>query len=175
MAKKKQRQASKPWSMRPSKHSDVSQLLEEDDLVFTFYSNDDDEGCIKMYDTWIMGYFGCHNPSCSTKGWTSGHVAITIRLYPQNKYNARIYHQHCKRCGSVSKPTLDHTYADRVSYRIRKWCGIQLEAPPYADRTTPPHRCELCEGCKAGHCQKGREINERGQASPSAPFSRMNR
>jgi hypothetical protein len=110
-----------------------------------------------------MGRFKCHNPACSTNKWVSGHVAITIRMYPENEYNARVYHQRCQRCNFVSKPTLDYTYADRVTYRLKKWSGLQLEKPVFTDKKTPPHKSDLCEGCKAGHCLKASQLDVRDQ------------
>ncbi|KAI3316875.1 zinc-binding domain-containing protein [Xylariaceae sp. AK1471] len=152
MAKKKQRKPPKPWSMHPLKHPEVSRLLEDDNLSFTFQNNDDESGWTKTYDSSIIGRFICHNPNCATDGWSSKQVAITIRMYPKQKYNARVYHQRCERCNSLSKPKLDDTYAERVAYRIKKWCGIKLEMRPYSGKSKGPHKNELCEGCKAGHC-----------------------
>lgn len=64
----------------PSLHSDVSTLLEEDDLYFGFRDDDDPMGCIKEYDTNIMGRFVCRNVGCSCNGWYSMKIAITIRM-----------------------------------------------------------------------------------------------
>lgn len=67
----------------PSLHSDVSALLEEDDLFFGFRDDDDPTGAIKWYDTNIMGRFVCRNFACSCKGWWSMKIAITIRMSVQ--------------------------------------------------------------------------------------------
>lgn len=53
----------KNWSMYPSLHSDVSDLLCEDNLIFHFYEKDDDRSCTDVYDTNIMGRFTCRNPA----------------------------------------------------------------------------------------------------------------
>lgn len=144
------------WSMYPSLHDNVSLLLEEDDIHLDFYEVDDDEGCTKEYDTNIMGRFICHNHACDSSGWSSTRVAITIRMYPGAKYNARVYHQHCENCNSVSKPRLNWSYAERVAYRLKKWRGIQMEPPRYnPKKNRGPHYSHLCEGCKAGHCAEG--------------------
>src|SRR5437868_2252844 len=64
---KKSRPAKKPkrpknWSMYPSLHDDVSDLLREDNLSFRFHEQDHDKSCINDYDTNIMGRFTCRNP-----------------------------------------------------------------------------------------------------------------
>jgi hypothetical protein len=101
-----------------------------------------------------MGQFTCHNPACTSRGWQSKQIAITIRMYPGEQYNARVYHQRCEACGTVSEPQLDDSYAERVAYRIKIWCGVQMEAPPYSGESKGPHKSDLCEGCKHGHCSK---------------------
>ncbi|KAI0490470.1 zinc-binding domain-containing protein [Xylaria cf. heliscus] len=145
-------------SMHPTKHPEVSQLLEEDNLHFKFHDNDDDIGCTKTYDTNIMGRFRCYNPKCTKNGWSSKQISITIRMYPRREYNAVVWHQRCKSCGFLAKPILDETYADRVAYRIKKWCGIRLEKRVYSGNSKGPHESRLCEGCKAGHCSQGDEV-----------------
>jgi hypothetical protein len=57
----------------------------------------------------------------------------------------------------LSKPILDDSYVERVAYRLKKWCGVELERP------------EFCEGCKAGHCGEGRRID--GLVHEFAKFS----
>jgi Zinc-binding domain len=144
----------KEWCMYPSRHNDVSDLLQVHGLFFNFYKNDDGKNCIKEYDTNIMGRFTCRNSACPAGGWTSKRVAITIRLYSNERYNATVYHQRCKSCGRLSTPHLDDSYADRVAYRIKKWCGVQVERPPFSGRSDGPHRSDLCVGCKLGHCSE---------------------
>ncbi|OAX83701.1 hypothetical protein ACJ72_01936 [Emergomyces africanus] len=140
------------WSMYPTHHQSVSCLLEEDDLYFNFHGIDDNIRCNKSHDTNIMGRFTCHNKSCTSNGWSSKRIAITIRMYPGEKYNARVYHQRCKSCKGLSQPLLDESYADRVAYRIKKWRGIHVEVPEYSGKSKGPHNSYLCEGCKDGHC-----------------------
>ena len=140
------------WSMYPSLHNEVSDLLHEYELFFQFHNKDDGTSCVNEYDTNIMGRFVCRNSSCPAQVWTSKQIAITIRRYSNNRYNARVYHQYCKYCGTPSKPKLDHSYAERVAYRLKKWCGVQMDAPFFAGRSDGPHRSDLCEGCKQGHC-----------------------
>ncbi|KAF2802200.1 uncharacterized protein BDZ99DRAFT_210939 [Mytilinidion resinicola] len=150
------RGSTKKWSMYPSLHNDVSDLLREHNLFFQFYDEDDDNSnsCTNDYDTTIMGLFICRNRQCPVQIWQSGQIAITIRRYSDMRYNARVYHQSCKSCGTLSRPKLGRSYAERVAYRIKKWCGVQMDAPPFSGRSDGPHRSDLCEGCKQGHCSQ---------------------
>ncbi|KAI8945084.1 zinc-binding domain-containing protein [Xylaria longipes] len=100
-----------------------------------------------------MGRFQCENSECENDGWRSKVIAITIRIYPDDEYNARVYRQRCKACDTLSTPSLDHSYAERVAYRLKKWRGIKLKRPQYSDKNDDtPHEGTFCEGCKAGHC-----------------------
>jgi hypothetical protein len=141
----------KKWSIYSSLHDGVSRLLEENGLNFDFHAVDD-TNCTKEYDTNVMGRFICRTRTCSSNGWSSKKIAITIRLYSGEKYNARVYHQRCRGCKSLSRPLLDESYAERVAYRIKKWCGIQMDVPHYSGESNGPHNSDLCEGCRAGHC-----------------------
>lgn len=140
------------WSMYAGLHDDVSRHLEEDALHFDFHNDDDAESCIKEYDTNVMGQFICPNRTCASNGWSSKRIAITIRMYSGARYNARVYHQRCKACNSLSKPDLDDSYAERVAYRLKKWRGIKVERPVHPAHKGKPHQTDLCEGCNAGHC-----------------------
>jgi hypothetical protein len=146
----------KTWSMYPDKHQEVLALLEEDHVNLAFRNQDDIVNCLKEYDTKIMGRFVCHNKTCNSPGWGSKKIAITIRKYRDQKYNARVYHQRCLKCNVLSKPILDSSYPERVAYRLKKWAGVYIEPPPYNSRNNQkPHESEFCEGCKAGRCQDG--------------------
>ncbi|EDO00126.1 hypothetical protein SS1G_02986 [Sclerotinia sclerotiorum 1980 UF-70] len=79
------------WSMYPLLHDSVSRLLEENNLHFDFHDIDDATSCTKEYDTNIMGRFICRNHTCSSDGWSSKRIAITIRMYPGAKYNGRAH------------------------------------------------------------------------------------
>lgn len=145
----------KTWSMQPSLHDDVASLLEEDNLYFAFYEIDKPETSIRDYDTTVMGRFDCRNQSCSSNGWSSKKIAITVRLYANDRYNARVYHQRCMKCNSINEPILDATYAERVAYRLKKWSGIVMDQPRYSlKKSRGPHQSNLCEGCGAGHCSE---------------------
>ncbi|OBT50138.1 hypothetical protein VE04_09411 [Pseudogymnoascus sp. 24MN13] len=152
--KPKARGLDKSWSMYPALHDSVSHLLEEDDLSFTFFAIDEDKGSIEEYDTNIMGRFKCLNGVCPKAGWASNIIAITIRMYSEQQYNARVYHQRCKGCGSLGQPFPDDSYAKRIAYRLKKWSGIEMDQPSYTVRESEgPHESALCEGCKHGHCK----------------------
>ncbi|KAK2820058.1 hypothetical protein FQN49_007759, partial [Arthroderma sp. PD_2] len=146
--------AKKKWSMFPSLDDGVSDLLEEYGLYFGFHQADDAQGCIEEKNTHIMGRFICHNRACKANGWSSKKIAITIRMYLGDEYNARVYHQRCKSCETLSRPLLDDSYADRVAYRLKVWSGIRMERRKYGGKESKgPHNSHLCEGCKAGVCE----------------------
>lgn len=156
MPSKKSQYEKQAWSLYPELHNTVSHLLEDTTLRFEFYEYDDSNTCVKDYDTNIMGEFICQNEKCSSDGWGSMQIAITIRIYPQRRYNARVYFQRCKECKQLSKPTLDGSYAERIAYRLKRWNGVAVDAPEYSKPTEKkPHRSHLCEGCKDGHCKYG--------------------
>lgn len=142
------------WCMYPTLHDMILQELQDDNLAPTFHRVDDDQACIQSYDTNIMGRFICKNSRCDTEAWSSKQIAITIRLYPGTSYNARVYYQRCKRCRNLSRPDVDHSYAERIAYRIRKWSGLPVERPPYSPHEGKPHESRLCEGCRLGHCNE---------------------
>ena len=146
----------KPWSMFPSLHEDVSRLLEAEGFHYTFHSNVTETNAIQSFDTNIMGKFKCRNQSCRNRVWTSMKIAITIRHYSGERYNARVYHQRCKECQIPSKPNVDGSYAERIAYRLLKWRGVKQLPPVNLGRSKAPHQESLCEGCRAGHCGQGR-------------------
>lgn len=71
----------------------------------------------------------------------------------------RVYKQRCQGCNVLGDLVLERdggSYADRVAYRIKQWCGVEVQPPPYkVKKSKIPHQDELCEGCKAGHCKEG--------------------
>ena len=145
------------WSMYEALHDEVSELLVDADLHLEFHADDGDTGYTRVHDTNIMGRFVCHNRACRAKGWSSKHIAVRIRLYPGQKYNARVYHQRCKFCNRLSRPLLDQSYSERIAYWIKQWNGIRVERPPVSNDNRGPHNRELCEGCRVGHCSQSRE------------------
>ncbi|KAI1437300.1 zinc-binding domain-containing protein [Xylaria sp. CBS 124048] len=172
---KKQRRGPPKWSIWPTKHAEVQELLQAEGISFKFNPNDvdidTDDGQSKEYDTKIMGRFVCHNQNCATSGWASKHICITIRMYPGRQYNARVYHQHCKRCNGISAPILDDSYAERVAYRLKVWSGLQMVKPPFTSKkSNGPHEEELCEGCQAGHCMKGQNKDKNKEVRHIVPI-----
>jgi hypothetical protein len=145
--------ANSPWSVHPALHDEVSQLLEVDGLLVDFYEAGGWDDCIKDYDTNVMGAFACNKPACPVQKWTSKKIAISIRLYKNKRYDAIVWHQRCQECNSIGMLDL-HTesYVERIVYRLKKWFGLAVEEPVYRRGSRAPHREELCEGCKNGHC-----------------------
>ncbi|KND90746.1 hypothetical protein TOPH_04601 [Tolypocladium ophioglossoides CBS 100239] len=88
-SRRKKSKSGTRWSLYPELHADVSLLLKDAFLDFSFHEEDDEIGCSKEYDTNIMGRFTCNNSSCGSRGWSSMMIAITIRMYPGEQYNAR--------------------------------------------------------------------------------------
>lgn len=56
-------------------------------------------------------------------------------------------------------PMPDDSYAERVAYRLLKWSGADQERPEYSGGSKGPHRSELCEGCRAGHCVEDNQVD----------------
>lgn len=140
--------------MFPSLHDAVYSEVLDDIGPTRFNGNNTDNGSNNRYSTRVMGRFTCPNDSCSTAGWGSKMVAILIRGYPGNRYNAVVFNQHCKDCNMLGILTLhEDSYVERVAYRLRVWAGVDVERPPYSPKQGPPHEREFCEGCKQGYCQ----------------------
>ena len=147
--------SAKTRCLYPALHGNVARLLAEDGLFFDFHPVDDASGCLKDYETCVTGRFICRNPNCASSGWSSGKIAVIIRMYAGEKYNVRVYYQRCADCNALSKPSLEAaSYVERTSYRLKKWSGIEQEIPPYSGRVQGPHHSELCEGCRDGHCRQ---------------------
>ncbi|PGG96212.1 hypothetical protein AJ79_09681 [Helicocarpus griseus UAMH5409] len=141
------------WSLHLNLHEHVAQLLEDEGLHLDFFDVDDEKSTIGQKDTNVMGRFVCQNNGCKSTGWSSKKIAITIRMYPGQLYNARVYHQRCRNCNDVGQLILDEEcYAERVAYRLKKWNGIAVPVPNFSGQSRGPHDRALCEGCKAGHC-----------------------
>lgn len=155
---RKGRKTARLWSLHPKLHDDVARLLDAEGLHLDFFDADDENSNIEERDTNIMGRFICQNSGCYSSGWSSKRVAITIRMYPQQRYNARVYHQRCRNCTSIGRLFLDtECYAERVTYWLKKWNGIEVQQPSFSGQSRGPHDSELCEGCKVGHCPNSSE------------------
>lgn len=82
-------------------------------------------------------------------------VAILIRGYPGNGYNALVFNQRCKSCNWLGNLKLDkESNVDRVVYRLKKWADVPVEQPFFNHKEGPPHESALCEGCKRGVCRQ---------------------
>ncbi|GAB7332364.1 hypothetical protein MBLNU13_g04186t1 [Cladosporium sp. NU13] len=156
-----------PWSMHPDLHEEVSQHLEANGLSVEFYEEGELEDSIRNYDTNTMGAFTCPNQSCLVQRWTSKRISISIQLYEDEQYNAIVWHQRCRKCESMGSLELDvQSYTDRVVYRLGKWLGLQAPPPPFSGSIGgPPHKRELCEGCKSNHCTHGDPLSMRTAVS----------
>jgi len=145
--------------MFPSLHQDVVDAVSGQIASARFHNEDSDGDSNKKYLTHVMGKFKCNNNACSKGGWGSKKVAIQIRGYPRNGYNAVVFNQRCKSCNQLGNLTLDEkSYVDRVAYRLKKWAGIPMEKQYYDRKNGPPHESTLCEGCKIGVCQLGEQL-----------------
>lgn len=110
---------------------------------------------IQLHDTHVIGRFTCTNAACSSTGWESKMVAILIRGYVGNGYNAEVFSQCCETCKEFGSLELNvRSYVERVAYRIQKWAGIPMEAPYYGGKSGLPHKEDLCEGCRRGICRR---------------------
>ncbi|KAK8065437.1 hypothetical protein PG997_012184 [Apiospora hydei] len=118
----------------------------------------------QAYDTFVMGRYVCNNSLCDNKAWTSKKVGVVIRRFADSGhgigYNATVFNQRCKSCDTLGNFSLDvNSYVERVAYRLRVWAGVpQEEAPFTSDEIGPPHEQDLCEGCKEGRCQRGKQM-----------------
>jgi hypothetical protein len=146
----KQNKSRNPWSLHPSRHRDVLRLLQDSSLSFDFYDIDDPFKCTREYDAKVMGRFHCWNTRYASKGWSSKIIPVTIRLYPDSRYNVRVYNQRCQGRGKTSGPRLDGSYAEKVVYRLEKWSGIDVKPLFFSGEYNGPHLTALCEGCRNG-------------------------
>jgi hypothetical protein len=163
MAKKKKK-SSKPKEeartfLIPWLHEEVVDAVSDEIALTWFHENDSDEGSNNEWPTNIMGSFKCGNNACYKKGWGSKKVAMLIRGYPRNGYNAVVYNQRCRSCEWLGILKLnEQSYIDRVAYWLKIWAGVPVERPNRRKRKkTPPHESSLCEGCRSGICQQSNE------------------
>lgn len=58
-----------------------------------------------------------------------------------------MYHQRCKSCGSLNQPFPDDSNAQRITYRLKNWSGIEMDRPSFtAGASERPHESALYEG-----------------------------
>ncbi|KAK1997934.1 hypothetical protein LX36DRAFT_681394 [Colletotrichum falcatum] len=154
MAKKKAPKRKAPTSfLYPHLHERVSEAVAEELPSIWFNHNSSTRTTNNEYPTYVMGKFVCDN--CPDTAWTSKKVSIVIRGYPNNGYNATVFSQRCSSCNNLGNFTLDEeSYIERVAYRLKNWAGIKADRPFFSGKDGPPHRVDLCEGCKQGYCQR---------------------
>ncbi|KAK5042944.1 hypothetical protein LTR84_012000 [Exophiala bonariae] len=152
-----------PWL-----HKDVENAVSHSMTCTWVRRSDGDKSANREYTSHVMGKFECVETACSTDGWSGKKVAIRIRGYTNNGYNAIVFNQRCRRCEQLGTFTLDKAaYIERIAYRVQKWAGVQEVEPPYYDeKKGPPHREDLCEGCKKGVCKQ--KDDWQGTGIPSA-------
>ncbi|KAK8035465.1 hypothetical protein PG993_010460 [Apiospora rasikravindrae] len=148
--------------MFPWLHKRVSNAVREQINPLVFHNKG---RASEDYETYVMGKFICNNGSCGKNAWTSKKVGVVIRHFADDGhgmgYNATIFNQRCKACNTLGTFSLDQkSYIERVAYRLRVWAGVPQERAPYKlDENNKPHRADLCEGCKSGHCERKRPGN----------------
>ncbi|KAK3903720.1 zinc-binding domain-containing protein [Staphylotrichum tortipilum] len=141
----------------PLLHQDV--LIALDDVFINpepWFNHDASESePVNDYNTNIMGRFECRNRKCHSAGWGSKKIAIRIRGFRDNGYDAVVFKQRCRTCEKLGVMRIDeNSYVERVAYRLKKWAGVYMETHEYHNgvQQGPPHESDLCEGCKAGYC-----------------------
>jgi hypothetical protein len=144
--------------MYPSLHQIVTNAVSEHVGSTTFHEDDSDDGSTRECSTFVRGIFTCRKRACPGTAWASGKITIVIRRYMENEYNAVVFSQRCKFCEQLGTLKLEEqSYVDRVSYRLKKWAGVEMETHHYIPKEMPPHKAHLCEGCKRGVCREGTE------------------
>jgi hypothetical protein len=144
----------KPYEMFPELHRKVLEAISGAMNPPRFTHKNSDDGATNLKETNAMGKFECNNHP-RTRIWPSKIVTTVIRKYPGNEYSVVVYKQRCRSCNELGTLFLDEdSYVERVAYRLKKWAGVPMEIPPYEKKEGRPHKRELCEGCKAGHCQE---------------------
>jgi hypothetical protein len=142
--------------MFPELHPNVADAVSTDISSTWFNENDEDETFDQQWFTHVMGSFMCNNGTCQKQVWDSRKVPIEIRGYDDNGYSVVVYNQRCKSCDQLGTFELDtRSYIERVAYRLKKWAGVEMEAPPFNGNEGPPHERAYCEGCKRGKCREG--------------------
>ncbi|KAF9695387.1 hypothetical protein EKO04_006315 [Ascochyta lentis] len=142
--------------MFPELHSYVADAVSTDISATWFNKDDEDELFNQEWFTHVMGRFICNKDTCKKQFWDSRKVPIEIRGYNDNGYSAIVYNQRCKSCDQLGTFELDkRSYIERVAYRLKKWAGVEMEAPPFNGIEGPPHERAYCEGCKRGKCREG--------------------
>ncbi|RMZ71624.1 zinc-binding domain-containing [Pyrenophora seminiperda CCB06] len=143
----------------PKLHPDVVDAVSPELPLIWFNEDEDDDSFCHEYFTHVMGKFMCNNNTCKKLSWSSRKVPIEIRGYFDNGYSAIVYNQRCKSCDRLGTFELnERSYIERVAYRLKKWAGVEMEAPPFDKIEGRPHEQSYCEGCKRGKCREGEGV-----------------
>jgi hypothetical protein len=149
-------QETREFFMFPELHPNVTDAVSPEISWTWFNDADDDDNFDNKWFTHVMGRFICNNNACKKRFWDSKKVPIEIRGYDDNGYSATVYNQRCKSCDRLGTFELyERSYVERVAYRLKKWAGVEMEAPPFNGVEGPPHERDYCEGCKRGKCREG--------------------
>ncbi|KAK6360959.1 hypothetical protein TWF730_007074 [Orbilia blumenaviensis] len=141
----------------PGYHESVSEQVEG-------VSFSDNIGELTLtYGTNLVGSFRC--PQCH-KVWTTGIIWTRIKGkildHGQLEYCAVVFKQSCKKCEKLGIMKLEEdVYVERVARRLKIWKGEPVPPIEPHVKGTPPHEIELCEGCNAGECKRGRGSSNR--------------
>ncbi|KAK5543242.1 hypothetical protein LTR46_012095, partial [Exophiala xenobiotica] len=131
----------------PSLHQEVVDAVSHSMASIWFCERNTDGGSNNKYTTHVMGKLRCIKETCGTNGWSSKKVAILIRGYAEDGYNAVVFNQRCRTCSQIGTLTLDEkSYVERVAYRIQRWAGVEVEQPYQTSKGGKPHKREFCEG-----------------------------
>ncbi|KAH8693334.1 zinc-binding domain-containing protein, partial [Phaeosphaeriaceae sp. PMI808] len=150
----KSKEETKRQFMFPSLHGAVIHAVFSAMPPPHFRLDDTNLTSTKNYQTSVIGEFSCRNSACHQNGWGSKKVAIVIRQYPENRYNAVVYNQRCKICDNLGSLKLDKpSYVERVAYRLKKWAGVVEAQRELVRGRSEPHESKYCEVCKAGVCR----------------------
>jgi hypothetical protein len=144
----------------PNLHEEVCSTVSSEVGTPWFNSRPNQESSTQEYSTFIMAKFTCPNRNCDSIGWGSKKVAIVIKRYRLNGYHADVFNQRCKKCEQLGTMEIDEeSYVQRVAYRLEKWAGVHqtVARGQWKEHRGPPHRHDLCEGCKQGVCKQDRD------------------
>lgn len=146
--------------MFPGLHQSVVHAVEDIIVAPQFHNDNNNDQIKKKYATHVMGKFVCANKGCHASGWGSKKVAVLIRMYIGNRYNAVVFNQRCKRCDRLGTFQLDESsYIERVAYRLKRWAGVSVEPCEFSSKKGLPHKADLCEGCRQGYCQRAGQLS----------------
>lgn len=96
--------------------------------------------------TSIAGRFQCRNHKGYAPSWGSKEIAIQIREFADNTYDAVVFKQLCRKCHHPASVRIDEeSYVERVVCQLRKWAGVPIETPEHSEEEGegPPRESSL--------------------------------